>query len=410
MTPEFKKKLWIIFGTALALRLLYIFALPPRPMNWDDSTQWNKTAIRFLDGAGFLTQTEDLDPKRPPVYPLFLAGIYSVAGRENYTAVKVTQAAIASLTCLIWMLAARFIFSEWLAFRLGLFLALYPPLIVYSEVLQSETVFILMFAAFFWSWFRGNRSVSGGESGKGSEPQQSWKYFAACGLLLGLMNLCKGSTFLFPFWLVFLMVIPTERIKWKQYIVMAALSFMVIAPWMWRNHKVYGGWIPTAAGGPEQFWSGTLPWAEQRLFGNSNLFREFDPVVNVLERERSFRESAVANIKADPGAYARLTVRKFFFWWFQPVGQNIAERKGYIFGIAFYAWQVFLICFFLWGVFKTRVRWKELLPFYLMIAYLMCLHVAMAPEPRYRLPIEPILILLMLAGLNIKKSLAAHEQ
>ncbi len=390
----------VIFAAALALRLLYVFALPARPMNWDDSTQWNKTALRFLDGAGFLTATEDLDPKRPPVYPLFLAAVYSVAGRESFAAVKVAQALIAAFTCLVWVLAARLLFSEWLAFRLGLVLALYPPLIVYSEVLQSETFFILLFAAFFWYWLRGNRSVSGGL------PAQSWPHFAACGLLLGLMNLCKGSTFLFPFWLALALILPSERPKWKQYALMAALSFLVIGPWMWRNHKVYGGWIPTAAGGPEQFWSGTLPWAEQRLFGNSNLFREFDPVVNVLERENAFRDAAVANIKADPGAYARLTVRKFFFFWLQPVGQNLAERRGFIFGALFYAWQFFLVSFFLWGVFRTRVRWKELLPFYLMIAYLTCLHVTMAPEPRYRLPIEPILILFMIAGINSRKAMA----
>ncbi len=386
MTLEFKKKLWVILAAALSLRLLYVFAMPPRPMTWDDSSQWNKTALRFLDGAGFLTQTEDLDPKRPPVYPLFMAAVYSAAGRENFTAVKVAQALIASVTCLIWVLAAKLLFGEWLAFRLGLLLALYPPLIVYSEVLQSETVFIFLFALFFWLWLRGNRTLG-------------WKPFAACGLLLGLMNLCKGSTFLFPFWMAAAFLIPGERAKWKQYFLMAALSFLVIAPWMWRNHKVYGGWIPAAAGGPEQFWSGTLPWAEQRLFGNSNLFRQFDPVVNVLERERAFRDAAVANIQADPAAYARLTLRKFVFFWLQPVGQNLAERKGFIFGAAFYLWQGFLVFFFLKGLFKTRSRWRELIPFYLMITYLTCLHVAMAPEPRYRLPLEPILMLFMFAGL-----------
>lgn len=375
-----RQALWI-FITALVLRIAFLLATPPRPQNWDDSTQWNKTATYFMEGRGFIQDAQDLDPKRPPVYPLFMAGNYLLFGSGNATAVKHAQATVGALTCVLIYLLVQSLIGPVTAAAAGYVCAVYPPLIVYTGILQSETLYIFLLFAFLLSWVTGSR-------------KSDWRWFALAGVLLGLANLTRGTLLFFTPWILAgALIARDERSKIKHYLLMIALSIAVMLPWTLRNYKVYGGFMPVASGGSEMFWFGTLPWEEQRLFGLSPAFQSYSGIENPIELERKFSHDAIANIKNDPDLYFLLCIKKFLFFWFQPVGQKLTERIFPALGMAMFAMQALLILLFLFGILKTVSQWQKFIPFYLLLLYFTALHTVVAPEPRYRLPIEPILLI-----------------
>lgn len=363
-------------------------------MALDDSAQWNKTAVRFLGGTGFVRNAADLDPKRPPVYPLFLAGTYAVFGTENFAAAKGMQALLGALACALLYGLAFVLAGPRTALWASAACAVYPPLIVYAGILQSETLFtaFLLLFALLLLLVRDHSA--------------RWP-IAAAGILLGLLNLCKGTMLFFPLFLLGLSaVLKEERPRFGRYLALAAISFAVVAPWTWRNWKVYGRPVPVATGGPEMLWFGTLPWPEQRMFGNAPSYQKFAGM-SPLEAEDAFKRAALDNIRRDPLGYLGLTVRKFVFFWFQPVGARLAGRANSLFGWAAYAAHALLIALFVFGIVKSRRYWRNFAVPYWIVGYFMLVHVLTAPEPRYRLPIEPFILLLAAHGLERRKE-AVH--
>lgn len=379
------KKLTLIFFLALLMRMAYIAIVPPRPMTIDDSSQWNNTALHFFRGEGFLTCTEDMDAKRPPLYPLFLAANYRVFGKENFIAVKMTQAFLGALTCCIIFGIGIILFGENVAFYSGMICAVYPPLIVYAEILQSETFYLFLLFSFMFLWYQWNDNLT-------------VKKATINGLVLGMLNLCRGTMLYFPFFIFLLPVFSVkERTKIFKIILLSLISFAVIFPWTWRNYKVYKELVPICYGGAELLWFGTLPWEEQRLFGNAPSFRkamdEFRQNKGSISIEAYFKKKAVENIIADPLNYLKITAKKFIFFWSQPVGQKLIARRSAALGNFLLIFHILLLVLFIFGIVKSRLFWKKHLMVYALIFYFMILHVGTAPEPRYRLPIEPFMIL-----------------
>ncbi len=267
---------WFIFAAALILRLAFIAASPERPMSLDDSAEWNRMGVRFAEGAGFLTQTEDLDPKRPPVYPLFISAIYRMQGMENFFAVKAAQCVINSAACvLLFLIAARFVHPG-AALLAGLVCAVYPPSLIYCGILQSETLFGFLLMLFVYLWFRHRENAS-------------WATLAGCGAVLGLVNLTRGTTLFFPFVLLAApFVFRREMARRKQYIITAVVSLLVVAPWTWRNYKVYHAFIPIISGGTELVWFGTLPIESQKVYGDAPEFKALSVPADLRESEKFY--------------------------------------------------------------------------------------------------------------------------
>src|SRR2546421_7985171 len=93
---------------ALGFRLFIALRLPTDEP--DDGRLYARIATNLLDHHVYTIATEEpFEPTyiRLPGYPLFLAAVYKLFGRDNNTAVRVIQAVVDTLTC--WLVA-------WLAF------------------------------------------------------------------------------------------------------------------------------------------------------------------------------------------------------------------------------------------------------------------------------------------------------
>jgi 4-amino-4-deoxy-L-arabinose transferase-like glycosyltransferase len=107
---------------ALGLRLAFAFRAPPL-LEFRDSASYALPALDLLRGAGF-----DLELKRPPAYPLFLALGFRLVG-EDLPAVLVLQHLLGAATAAMTYVLVRPVAGRALGALAGLMVALNGGLI-----------------------------------------------------------------------------------------------------------------------------------------------------------------------------------------------------------------------------------------------------------------------------------------
>jgi len=112
-----------LFLSALVIRLVYALPLPLDRLS-SDAYDWINTAWAVTQGQGFG------DSIRAPGYIFLLTGIFSVFGK-SIAAVRVIQAVMGALTCVLIYKTGKKIFTETTGRIAGVLTVLYPYLIAY---------------------------------------------------------------------------------------------------------------------------------------------------------------------------------------------------------------------------------------------------------------------------------------
>lgn len=150
--PQFSRS-WIapitIGLVALALRLLHVWFLHRSPVFGVlvlDAESYDNWAQRIAGGDWFGSEVF----YQAPLYPYFLAAIYSVFGHD-VLAVLIVQAIIGSLACIFITLAAsRFFKSQSAGWIAGLMLTIFPPAIFFDGIIQKASLDGLWMALLLW--------------------------------------------------------------------------------------------------------------------------------------------------------------------------------------------------------------------------------------------------------------------
>jgi hypothetical protein len=137
-----------VFLGAFVVRLVNALALAGDPAHF-----FIEDARLYWDGAGFLLEHGRLDPppegapgrERMPLYFAFLAAVRNIFGAAPVAAVLVQGIVDAGTCVLILKLGA--LLSPRVGLLAGLFAAMWPNLIVHASALLTETVFLFVFAA-----------------------------------------------------------------------------------------------------------------------------------------------------------------------------------------------------------------------------------------------------------------------
>lgn len=148
-TPPLGRTLAGLFLAALVLRLLLFAFIAPEPRKFYtyDSDGYERRAMNLLRYGQFASEaapplTPDLD--RTPVYPLYLAAVFGLAGRQPWLAVLL-QLLLGSLTAAAAYLLARELRLPHRAGLLaGLAVALDPVSALSATRLLTETIFTLL--------------------------------------------------------------------------------------------------------------------------------------------------------------------------------------------------------------------------------------------------------------------------
>ncbi len=162
---------------------------------------------------------------RPPLLPIFFAGIYALAGREPYVVVFFNLILGALTVALTYRLALRLLHRRAVALLAGLFVAADLAFIEASVTMMSEPLHnLLLIAALFWLTVH----LQTGRRGA----------LLATALLVSLALLTRPITVYFALVLgvAILLYRPREwRRSWRQAAALVALCAVPVLIWSFRN-------------------------------------------------------------------------------------------------------------------------------------------------------------------------------
>lgn len=376
----------LIFLLSFVTRVLFIFLsdYPKKALEFYDAPSWNGVAINLLNKKGFLEPSGEPTSVRPPVYPLFLAGIYLIFGVNNYGVVYIIQSILSSLTNVILFLFC----VQFINYKVGIISSLiftfWPPFVVYSGIICSETLYTFLLSVFIFLFLRSKSYVSS----------------ILLGVLLGVINLTRSTIVFYTVFLVaYYIILKINHEKILRVVIMTIVSFIVVLPWTLRNWYTFNRFllINTAAG--ELFWSGTnLEWdGICKHNRDENFFEKFGRIQNPVDRDKELFKEGIKNILRSPIGFLKLSVKKFYRFWFKPIGYEILKEKYIILANLFfvlYCCVVFLSWKFLFATMKDRY----LASVFVLIIYFTVMHNLLAPIPRYRFPVEHFILSFAVAG------------
>jgi 4-amino-4-deoxy-L-arabinose transferase-like glycosyltransferase len=250
---------WLFFVVAtfaaLTLRLFFVFVFP---VVQGDSLIYGDIAKNWL-GHGIYGVTDGaiIRPTliRLPGYPAFLAAVFSVFGREHYTAVMVVQALLDVNTCLVIAAMALELMNERAAKAAYLLAALCPFIANYTATPLTETLAIFCTAHALYYGVRGIHCLQAGEP--------ATRIWLVAGLWTGAAMLLRPDSGLLlaalGLALLVLLFRPAQRRRETAALACAALllaSIVPLIPWTVRNWRTMHSLQPLApryANDPDEF-------------------------------------------------------------------------------------------------------------------------------------------------------------
>jgi 4-amino-4-deoxy-L-arabinose transferase-like glycosyltransferase len=356
----------LIMLVAVVLRLAYSLGvarglLEIRP-ELESTDAYNRLAVNLLHGQGYrFDQHGPLATERAPAYPLFLLGVFYVAG-VNYIAVQIAQALLGMLSCWLLFLLGRWVLSAELGLAAAALFAVYPNAVLYAARLYAENVYFPLFLAFAYFLCRASYE---GSLGRG----------LAAGIAWGAGLLTRGTLlplpFLLPFGLMLSRTHRSPRSRWLRWGSAAALAgVLMVAPWAARNFAVTGAFVPVSTWGWAPMYHGTqvakrmTEWvdlegvdtAATRHVGNEYAARRPNAsavagrdaagVHPAVRYDNFAREMVLEDWSSDPPGLLKRSVLGLGFCWFFTFGANLRLvslivhlplLSGFVFGVVLMA-------------------------------------------------------------------------
>lgn len=200
------------------------------PVVSQDTEDYTIPAINIASGDDYFTGLEKRDVLRTPGYPLFLAGVYTLAGENNF-AVALLQQVMVVLAGIFVFLVGRRVVGELPAVIGASIFLLNPYILIFPNFILSEPISILTLSALVLLLILA------------MEKDQSY-YFLASGLLLGYHILCRAPGQLLPLVIaipLWLRYKSSKRILSGFLLLIIGVSLMTL-PWLWY-HYVRTGYI-----------------------------------------------------------------------------------------------------------------------------------------------------------------------
>jgi 4-amino-4-deoxy-L-arabinose transferase-like glycosyltransferase len=358
-----------ILAVALVLRLIAAFVLPDQSALLSDAVAY-RTA-----GAQIATHWHMTNAYQMPLYPLLIAiaGSWQVAADIAVSVVSVW---------LVYALAEELFDARWAAPLAGLAAAFYPPLIFFSVVGLSETLFIALVLAAFLFWYRGA--------------------FAAAAVFAVLAILTRPIFDIAAPCLVVFFALVIHRLSFVQaarhLVVYAAIYCALMTPWWLNTYAEFGRFVRLTNGFGIQLYAGNNPLNKS---GGSNEEVDFSSapfasIADPVERDRAMRDAAIAYIRDNPGRFAEMSALKFIrMWRLWPANEGYSNPLTVIISVASFVPVLLLSAY---GIFAARAGIVQLSPILLFALGYTAIIMVMAGTIRYRLPLEPFMLVFAAAG------------
>jgi len=234
----------IIIGLILISSIVFSFILvnkfPTLPVI-SDSADYHAIATNILSQNEYVTVSSD-KILYPPLYPLFLAFIYSFD--RDFSTVYIIQYILIGLASLfVFLILRKQIKANLIISTLGSIATLFwPYLILYSQLISSEILYTFLLILFVYLFLQINN-------------ESKIKLIIATGIVAGLAILTRPVALLLIPWILIglfiLQKIPNIfgefYIPWKKYFLVGFIMILIILPWEIYIKAKYDRIIPVAS-------------------------------------------------------------------------------------------------------------------------------------------------------------------
>lgn len=223
---------------SLTLGLFFMFVWAPHPWTWTGIDQYHDLARAVARGDGF--NTTDV----PWGYTFYAAFFYALFGERVWIPILVQVVLNASLPLMLFAIV-RPLAGQRTAALAALLTGFLSFNTIYASTQASDAICSVLFLAAVWCFMRGRATGR-------------LALFAASGLLAGLSTQFRPNLILLPALVAALHAWPLTRRRLAASMVFVAASILVITPWIVRNYRLAGVFLPTSSHGAVQLWYGTL--------------------------------------------------------------------------------------------------------------------------------------------------------
>lgn len=339
-----------VFALALAIRVVFVLQYRANPL-FDrpiiDALTYHEWGVQIARGGGL----GDGAFTRAPLYSIFLAGVYKLAGigadtppldllpggaaaARGILAAKLAQAALGGATALLTCAAGFALFGTFAGAAAGLVVALHPVLIFYAGELFGETLATFLSLGAFCALALAHAPAQARSARAGAV------LHLAAGVALGLSAITRPT--------ILLVALPLPAIlallEWRRSdapralahaIILAAGLAATIAPVTIRNFREGGGFVLISSQGGVTLWMGNNADADGRSARSPGRGRTATaaPVADIIDvaarqiaEDDAGRALTAAEVSdywggkakawaaAHPGAFLTLTLKKLAYF------------------------------------------------------------------------------------------------
>ncbi len=381
MISDRKKELvflLIIFLFAIILRVSYCFLFKENILYiqthvFGDTQDYIQIANNFLSGKGLVSSPYRI-AYRPPLYPLFLSGVYFLFG-DGYWPIRIIQSILDALTCIIVYLLGKRILNVQTGKIASFICAIYPFFIFFTGFELTETLFILLLVITIFLWLKV-KDVSSIEK----------PIFA--GVVSGLTILCRPSALLFVFLSFAVLFFLWGKKGWQKIGILMTFTILTILPWSVRNFYHFRKFVPLTTMIGSSFWDGNNPYSSG---GPCEYYPGEVKELSEVDRDRYLTNATLKVIKENPARFLKLLGGKFVRFW--NILPNYEGFSSSLYNLVSLFSYVSVMITAIYGIFLARKMWRRFLIFYLLFASFTFTHMIFVGSVRYRVPIMPFMII-----------------
>ncbi len=231
-----RKAQLLSFGVAVLLGLTCWVQVVAKDSNlrFGDGYEYDLIARTLLNHRQFYAELArapwEASAARPPGYPLFLAAVYTLAGKNPYAVTLLQVLLFGVLAAAVCTLAAKLFDSLSAGLVGGLLCGTWLTGIVVSNTLHPDLLFALGVLLCFWL-------VLGGE-------HFSARRLAAAFLVAAGLTYLKPEGLVLPLILGLAAWLKAQRLRSiaPAWLAGVLVFVLLLTPWCYRNHLVFGVW------------------------------------------------------------------------------------------------------------------------------------------------------------------------
>ena len=344
-----------------------------------------------------------------PLYPYFLATLYSILG-DSHLVVAVCQSVLGASSCLLLTDATWRLFSKTTGITAGLMLSVYAPSIFFDGLIQKSSLGLFLMCVTIWLFSR-------------AQPIPRWRWSMILGVVVGLLVLTRENSIVFisaiPAWML-IHYRHQRHASWACAGLFLAGTASILFPVAMRNQIVGGEFhLTTSQFGPNLYIGNNehasgfyQPLLDDR--GNFHFERKDATLLAEEALGRKLSRAEVSNywsgrafdyIRSQPLDWMQLMIRKLSLVWnaveitdtedqYSHAEWSLALRAT---GPLFHFGVLVPVATF--GLFVTSRHCSELWIYYLLTVVYVASVSLFYVMSRYRFPLVPLLIPFATSGL-----------